>query len=504
MARWFVDRCAHRGIPAVSLRRLLPEATFPDCPDLVVSGASRDSRRLEPGQVFVAIPGRRFDGHDFVGQALARGAMGAIVERPVAPADGLEILVPDARAAYARLCQSLAGHPAESLRIVGIAGTHGRRTTAAFLGAILDAAGEAHGSIGPGAWSDGRDLFRAVPATPGPEALAEMLAAAVDRGTRTLILTLSGDSIDRRGIAGIDFETAVITQLAGSHGLDEVRRRRRLAARLLRAVKPGGTAILPADDPEAAPLAGTRIDGPARTFGLGTHADLRAAIDRSGPLGSLIRAGGHGDEWRAGLRLPGTWNVRYAAAAALAAGALGIEVGAIIEGLESVDRIPGCLERVDRGQEFEVRIDRARTAPAVSLALGTLREITGAGRIHCVLGSKGRTDLAARLALARAAEAGADQLYLTADDPVDEEPAVILDDMRSGLRHPSRSRVIADRREAIEAALGQARAGDVVLIAGKGRAPRQIEAARPRPFEDAAVVEDWLDRRIVSGRRLSA
>lgn len=505
MARWFVDRCPQRGIPSVSLRRLLPEADFGGCSDLVVSGASRDSRRLEPGQVFVAIPGHRADGHDFIPQAIARGAVGILAERPCPGVDALQILVPDARSAHARLCQALAGSPADRLRVVGIAGTHGRRTVATFLAAILDAAGETHGAVTPGGWSDGRELFHAGHATPGPEAIAEMLAAAVDRHAGTVVLTASADAIERRGLDGVRFETLVVSHLGGDHDVEEVRRRRRLAAKLARQVRPGTGLVLPADDGEAAPLAGSNLDVDALTFGLSASSDIGVTVDRLGPLGSLLRIRTPGRELRVGLRLVGTWNVRYALAAVGAALTLKIDPEAIVAGLEAVERVPGCLDRIDRGQEFEVRIDRARKASSLRRTLETIREIRPGATVHCVVGATAGMGQADRLTLARAAEAAADRLYLTADEAEAESPAEVLASLAAGLKKPNRATLQADRREAIEAALAAAGPGDVVLVAGKGRDRSLVLASGGRkPLDDAAIVEDWIDRDRTGTHRRSA
>src|SRR3954451_17551944 len=154
MARWFVDRLPQRGIPSVSLRRLLPEARFVGCHDWEVSGCSADSRRLDPGQLFVAVRGARHDGHEFITQALERGAAGVVVERPCPEAGRLQVVVPDSRRALARLCQALAGDPSEHLHLVGVTGDSGKTVTGLLVRSIFEAAGARFGLIGPLGWSD--------------------------------------------------------------------------------------------------------------------------------------------------------------------------------------------------------------------------------------------------------------------------------------------------------------------------------------------------------------
>ena len=155
MARWFAHRLPERGIPSVSLRRLLPEAQFLGCNDWEVSGCTDDHRRLDPGQVFVAIRAERYDGHAFVREALDRGAAGVVVEQPCPEAGRLQVVVDDARAAHARICQALAGDPSRRLPIVGVTGTFGKTITSLFVRSILEAAGLRCGLVGALGWSDG-------------------------------------------------------------------------------------------------------------------------------------------------------------------------------------------------------------------------------------------------------------------------------------------------------------------------------------------------------------
>ena len=188
MARWFVDRLPQRGIPSVSLRRLLPEAQFVGCPDWEVSGCTDDHRRLDPGQVFVAIRDPRYDGHAFVREALDRGAAGVVVERPCPEAGRLQVVVDDARAAHARICQALAGDPSQQLATLGVTGTFGKTVTSLFVRSILEAAGLRCGLIGALGWSDGmtiRPLGAGIGKATAPDRYRTRAAAASGAGTRS-------------------------------------------------------------------------------------------------------------------------------------------------------------------------------------------------------------------------------------------------------------------------------------------------------------------------------
>lgn len=507
MARWFTDRRPQQGIPSVSLRRLLPEARFLGCEDFEVSGCTADSRRLEPGQVFVAVRGRRHDGHTFVAQALERGAAGVVVERPVPEAGRLQIVVPDTRAAHARLCQALAGDPSEQLVTVGVTGSCGQTLTALFLRAIFQAAGGRHGLIGRLGWSDGVATRPIGSGVQGAEGLAEMLGQMVDHGCAGAVIELDHAALAKRRISGIQFDAALVTNLGGEPALspDEIQRRRTAMARLFRQVVPGGAAVVNADDPQAQLLGAVNLDAHYVTFGLDSEADVTASIERLDRAGSRFWLHGLGRTARVSLRLVGRSTVAQALAAAAMARVREIDVDAVVAGLESVMGVPGRLDAVEEGQAYDVRVDQAREPVELQDALASLRAITPR-RIVCVLGAEGlRPDAQnERRRLAATAEHGADRVILTTDNPRAENPNAILDDLIAGFVRPGRVRVEPDRARAIEAALAEAMPGDAVLLAGKGRLTYQILADHVVPFDDTAIARNWLKQSQRQPRRYSA
>ncbi len=508
MMRWYVDRSSSRGIPSAHLRRLLPEAEFAGGNDWEVSGLSSDTRTLEPGQVFVALRGSGRDGHESVGLAMERGAAGVVVDRPCPEAGRLQAVVPDTRVAHARLCHALAGDPADRMAVVGVAGTREAEAIGSRLRAIFDRAGERTGAVGSAGWSDG---LADLPAGPGPldaHGLAAMLAAMARRGCAGALVELGRESLeDSAVVEGLGFAGAVVTgvHVASDEDPDARDACRRAYARLARRVRAGGFVVVDEDDPDSEILGAVNLDAERVSIGIDRPADLRAEVMLVGPLGVRFRMVGMGLDATVALRSGDLDTIRQALAAAATARARGVDQAAIVTGLESVDGRPGRAESVEEGQPFAVVVDAARTPDDLARALAEIRPARP-GRVVCVVGAEGHGDRLERCRLAEVAEAGADLVIFTSDNPRGEDPHRILDELLAGTRRPGRARVVADRREAIEAALAMAGPGDAVLIAGKGRRAFQITSDRVAPFDDRDVAARWLraSASMAGARRTSA
>lgn len=505
MARWFVDRSPQQGIPSVSLRRLLPDAQFVGCHDWEISGCTSDSRRLDPGQVFVAVRGSKHDGHAFVAQALERGAAGVVVERPCPEAGRLQVVVPDSREALARLCHALAGDPTDQLLTLGVTGTCGRTVTSLFLRSILEATGVRFGLVGGLGWSDGVSVRSMSTTFPGAEGLSVMLSEMVEHGCAGGVIEVPPEALEARLAEGLRFDAAVVTDMGLVPGFEArtLQARRRAKARLFRMVNPGGATVVNADDPDVEILGAVNLEATRVSFGIERPADVSAEIERLDRRGARFRLRGFDREATVSLRLTGVAHVSQALAAAAVAWARGIDVGAVVAGLEAVSQVPGRLIEVAEGQDFAVWIDQARNGPELQQALATIRTLS-AGKLHCVVGAEGLRDRSERLGLAMAAEAGADHVILTSDNPRTEDPNQVLDDLLAGFRRPGRVQVEPDRRLAIETALASAAPGDAVLIAGKGTRTYQILADHALHFDDRAEASRWIRLQQGWSRRNSA
>jgi len=520
MARWFIDRSPQRGVPSLSLRRLLPDAQFVGCVDGEVSGCSSDPRTLDPGQWFVAVRGEEGDGengqvpdgHLMMTRALERGAVGVVVERPCAEAGRLQVVVGDARSAHARISHALAGDPAEALPVVGVTGASGKSAVGSFLRAIFRAEGRIVGSVGPATWFDGDSIRPIGPKAPDASKLAGMLAKMIDQRCDSAVLEVDHRGVDRREVDGIALAAAVVTTLGEADGRVD---RRRSYARLIRRVDAGGSVIIDADDPDADVLGAVNLSARRVTFGVDLHVDaapkanVSAVIDRVDAVSSRFLLRGFDRDVVVTLRVGGGHStVRHALAATAAAWSQGVSTDAVVRGLESVARIPGRFESIRAGQPFEVRVDQAQSAGQLARTLAHLRAITP-GRTICVVGAEGRDHSldqkdAERSAIGRSVEAGADLVVLTSSNPRGDDPNEIIDEIRAGMIHPGHARVEVDRQAAIAFALAQAQPGDGVLIAGKGAFAHQILADRVVPFDDAAVATQILHDRHSPADRVSA
>ncbi len=487
-------------MPLSRLLDALPAADIDGDAQAQVRGVECDSRRVRPGSLFAALHGARQDGHRFLDAALAAGA-GAVLSaeprRGRAPGAAW-VRVEDDRAALARLSRRFHGDPDLRLGLVGVTGTKGKTTTAWLIEAMLQAAGRRVGGSGTVRVRIDDKVEPAELTTPDAPTLHALLARMVQARCTHAVIEVSSQALDQRRVEGLRFGCAVFTNLSRDH-LDYHRDMEAYfdaKARLFRGLDPGAAAVLAVDDPAGARLAAlTR----ARVLAY-------AAAGRRG--GAPACAGPAPEVWieEASLSLEGTsavlrtpmgtaevrtpllgrHNLHNLAAAAAAASALELPLRAVAEGAAGVPPVPGRRERVHEGQPFLVFVDYAHTEDALRRTLESLREITS-GRLLCVFGCGGDRDPGKRAPMGAAAAALADRLYLTSDNPRGEDPLLILREVERGARSVSPPRpceVLPDRARAIAAALREARAGDAVLIAGKGHEREQILAGRRIPFDD--------------------
>ncbi|HWJ41022.1 MAG TPA: UDP-N-acetylmuramoyl-L-alanyl-D-glutamate--2,6-diaminopimelate ligase [Candidatus Limnocylindrales bacterium] len=471
---------------ALADRGLLVSASN-DLPEQA-TGISDDSRKVSPGDLFIAVRGWNSDGHDFLDAAREKGAAVAIVEDP-SRTELPSLVVREGRRAAALASATAYGDPARGLRILGVTGTNGKTTTTSIMRHLFDdgdASSASIGTLGVLVGSEGEVLPGGSGlTTPGPVELQRILRALADRGVRTIAMEVSSHSLDQRRVDGLAFDVAVFTNLTRDH-LDyhgTMEKYFEAKARLLEYLKPEGTAVLNADAPQWRSL---EPNSQTLTFGAEESADIQAEDVRftsEGSVWRLVTPRGSADVQ---LPLIGDINIENALAAASAAFALGQTPAVIARRLGTVPQVAGRLEIISRRPT--VLRDYAHTPDALERTLRTARAFTR-GKLIVVFGCGGDRDKGKRPLMGEIAERDADCAIVTSDNPRTEDPDAIIDDIEAGMRSSKHERV-TDRLSAIQRAIDLAEDGDIVLLAGKGHETYQIRGTTSYPFDEKEIVKE--------------
>ncbi|MFO0839674.1 MAG: UDP-N-acetylmuramoyl-L-alanyl-D-glutamate--2,6-diaminopimelate ligase [Phycisphaerae bacterium] len=453
-----------------------------------VSGVFDDSRRVEPGGVFVALQGSADDGRRFIAQAIERGAA-SIVGETLDPQSVPTLTVPDARLALARLAARWHGlDRGATPRLIGVTGTNGKSTTVFMTAAIARAAGQRCGMLGTVQYDLCARTVTADMTTPGPLSLCGYLSECRDAGASLAVMEVSSHALDQRRTAGLRFVAAGFTNLTGDH-LDYHGTMEAYAdakARLFANLDADACALINRDAPWHDRM--TR-DCKARvlTYAIDQPADVTARITRDSIRGTLYRMKIGGHDLVLENAIVGKHNVYNALAAAGLALGCGLPIDAIERGLSSVRNIPGRLQRVPCSG-VDVFVDYAHTDDALRNVLGVLKPLTKR-RLITVFGCGGDRDRTKRPRMARVAAEYADAIIVTSDNPRTEDPRDIIREIVAGFDDGGRRRatIEPDRRAAIHVALACAQPGDCVLIAGKGHENYQILGREKSHFDDVEV-----------------
>lgn len=469
---------------------LLTEARGPG--DVALHGVCQDSRAVRAGDLFLAWKGVDRDGHDYIEDAVRGGAVAVVVERPV-DVTIPQLVVSNGRRAAALAATEVVGRASDRLFTVGITGTNGKSTTALIVRHLLEQRGPAAamGTLGL-VDSEGVRPGTEGLTTPGPVQVAVWLWELAEGGMEAVVMEASSHALDQHRVDGIEFDVGVFTNLSRDH-LDYHRDFAGYLgakSRLVQLVSAEGTVVVNRDDRSWDELDG---DGrTVRTFAIDTDADVRAENLATGPSGSSFDLVLAGERVRVELPLLGRYNVENALAAAATASAAGLGISQIAEGLRTVPQVSGRLEAV-MTDPYTVLIDFAHTPDALEGALSAVRSLTS-GRLIVLFGAGGDRDATKRRPMAEAVARFADVVILTSDNPRTEDPEKILDDLAEGLQGRDFERMV-DRRAAICHALDIARAGDTVVLAGKGHETYQVIGTEKRPFDERVIVGECVDAR---------
>jgi UDP-N-acetylmuramoyl-L-alanyl-D-glutamate--2,6-diaminopimelate ligase len=453
---------------------------------LEVQGLTADSRTAGPGMAYIAVRGSQADGHRFVRDAIARGAIAVVVEEP-ASAGVPELVVRDGRRAAISLGRFWYEDPGRKLRLVGITGTNGKTTTTALVRHLFNARSTA-GSIGTLGAFDGRGAAVESTAgsltTPGPIDLQATLAQLVQRGVTHVAMETSSHSLDQGRLDGLTFAAGVFTNLTRDHLDYHVTMEDYLAAKLKLdgLLAADGVQVVNADDPAWGALPGGRR---RVRFSIRGAAEVRAEGLQLGNDGSSFRLCTPGGNAETRLPLLGEFNVANALAAAGVGHGLGMSAETIGERLSQAPQVPGRMERLAVEPAVVLR-DYAHTPDALERALQALRPLTP-GRLIVVFGCGGDRDRGKRPVMGRIAATLADLAIVTSDNPRTEDPDRIIDEVEQGMGNRVHDRH-SDRRAAIASALSAARGGDTVLLAGKGHETYQVIGTEKVPFDEREIV----------------
>lgn len=500
---------AIRGIPVKGSRKR------------TILGLTHDSREVKPGWMFVALTGHKVDGHDFIPDAVSRGATVVLIEdkepipvglRTPAGEDVTVIKVENGRRALGQAAAVFYDHPSRRLRVIGVTGTNGKTTTTYLIRAVLKAGSRNVGLLGTVENAIGEKTWKASHTTPESVTIQGLLHRMVQEGVQDVVMEVSSHGLFLRRVSGCEFDIGVFTNLSQDHldfhkEMEEYFRAKTFLFDYLRKNPEGEfrkRAVINIDDEY-----GKRLFKMVReplSYGLSPEADISAEAIRSSRTGLDFSVRTPSGVIPVHSPLLGKYNV-YNLLAAVAVGyCLGLKTGEIQAGLEGVSGVPGRLERIGTGQPFLVFVDYAHTEDALDRLLHAVSELT-LGRVITVFGCGGDRDRGKRAPMGRVAARYSEVVMITSDNPRTEDPAQIIEEVTVGVREgsiekdrPLEWHTVPDRREAIERALALARPGDSVVVAGKGHEDYQIIGGRTIPFDDRRVADDWLRNHRSGGR----
>ncbi|MCK5125777.1 MAG: UDP-N-acetylmuramoyl-L-alanyl-D-glutamate--2,6-diaminopimelate ligase [candidate division Zixibacteria bacterium] len=463
--------------------------------DIDVSGIEYDSKMIQPGSVFVAIRGFATDGNKYIDDAIAKGAV-AVVTDQECNCSVPQVVVPDARRALADLAAKLYNYANNRIKICGVTGTNGKTTSCFLLRNLFYARSKRTGIITSLEYDTTKDKIAASRTTPEALDIHRLLHIMKNNFCTNAIIEISSHALVLHRVRNLDIQVALYTNFTRDH-LDfhnTMEEYLEAKAKLLDFVNQENKwAVINYDCPEFMSLK-DRITGSYMTYSLSDPgADVYLEHFTLNPEGSRFEIHSPMGNRAIKFRLPGRFNLYNALGAATAAMASGIDIDSIKTGLENSKVIPGRLERIKCNAPFSIFVDYAHTPDAITRTIESLREL-GDGRILTLFGCGGDRDRGKRPLMGKAATEASNYSVLTSDNPRSEDPEQIIEDVKPGFAEGARVDTISDRDIAISHLLGQAKEGDILLLAGKGAEPYQDINGVKHPFLDKDVALTHLDK----------
>ncbi len=481
----------------------LPGAQLRGDADAEIASLAFDTRRVEDGALFFCVPGASRDGHEFAADAVAAGARAIVVERELDGVDVPQVVVPATRAAMGPIADRFFDRPSGAIDVFGVTGTNGKTTTTYLLRAMLAAAGRTSGLVGTTGIVVGGTELETSHTTPEATDLHALLRQMVDAGDDSAAIEVSSHALDQGRVANVRYAAVGFTNLTRDHLDYHKSFEAYYQAKRLLFVTPGPEgqhfpAAINCDDEWGSRLFDELVHAErdeVPVWGWTLREMARASVSASFALlpdGASIKVESPVGDFQLKSKLRGRFNVENVLSAATMALLGGLTPDDVQAGLDRVPGVRGRFEPVDCGQDFTVLVDYAHTPDSLEQVLDSARAICDRELI-VVFGCGGDRDRSKRPLMGRAASNGADVAIVTSDNPRTEDPAAIIAEIKRGMRGSAEVVEEVDRRAAIEHAVREARAGDVIVVAGKGHEQGQTFADETVPFDDVTVVREALE-----------
>ena len=458
-----------------------------------VTGITSDSRHVETGNLFFAIKGFESDGHHFLDQAMAKGACALVVQEDVGEKKIPVIRVNDSRETLADAAAQYFDEPAKAFPLVGITGTNGKTTVAYLLESIFQAAGMKTGLLGTIAYRWPGHEENAIRTTPDIIEMNRLLARMRDQSVQIVIMEVSSHALYLHRVQGFQFKVAVFTNLSREHmdfhhTLEDYAETKSM---LFEMIGPEGKALINRDD-SMSDIMMQKAGQRAITFGMkNSKVDYRIGDIKFDHQKTCFKIYTKNRNYLFSTHLLGRFNVMNSAVAAIAGILLDLDSETIQRGIQNVHTVRGRMEGFMSQDHYRVIIDYAHTPDALENVLQACREFTS-NQLIIVFGCGGDRDTGKRPEMGKIAESLADTVYVTSDNPRTEDPEKIIQDILSGMKKNEKIKIVINRKEAIRQALGEAKRGDTVLIAGKGHEDYQEVNHQKYPFDDRTIAEAFL------------
>ncbi|MBP3243299.1 MAG: UDP-N-acetylmuramoyl-L-alanyl-D-glutamate--2,6-diaminopimelate ligase [Ruminococcus sp.] len=458
--------------------------------DAEITSVTDDSRKVQEGSLFFCVKGGSFDGHSVAGEMLEKGAAAVVCDHDLGLGER-QIITPDTRDLYGKVCAAWFSHPERSLTMIGVTGTNGKTTTTSIIKHILMTAGHKTGLVGTIQNEIGDKVVHTNNTTPLAFEFMALLRQMVDEGCEYVVMEVSSFGLVQKRIGSSWFKTAVFTNLTQDHldyhkDMEDYFQAKKMLFSICDA------AIINIDDDYGRRLM-SETECEKYSFSIKEQADITADNISIKSTGSSFRLSINGSQYDVAARMPGMFNVSNLTAAIAVCLREGIPAETVLSAVAEYNGVKGRCEIIPTGRDFTVICDYAHTPDAVENVLRSVKEYTD-GRLICLFGCGGNRDAAKRPKMAIAAANYADRLIVTSDNPRNEDPELIIKDILAGLTDTSVPYdVVTDRREAIYHALKIAEKGDIIVLAGKGHEDYQILAGMEKiHFDEREVVAEGL------------